>query len=318
MLKETPKDATIAITYKCNARCEMCSIWQNKNQADLSLKSFDNLNKDLRYINISGGEPFLRKDLLQIIKKIRENCPGANLIISSNGFNSDLIARQAQEILKIYSGIGIRISIDGVGKIHDEIRGVSGIYNQAVDSLNKLKKIGVKNLGIGFTIMDKNVNEIKKVFDLAEDLDVQFSVSAVQNSQIYFNKLNNRITFKKEISDSLDYIIKKQLKSWSIKKWLRAYYVYGLKFYLSTGKRLIKSGAGIDSLFIDAYGNVYPSNLIDKKIGNLSQKNLRDMWLLKNIESEESEPWTICTVRNSFRKYFLQIGFWIFVNKFLK
>ncbi len=318
MFEKTPKDATIAVTYKCNARCQMCSIWQDENQTDLSLAFFDNLNKDLRYINISGGEPFLRADLIDIIKQVKKNCPKAKIIISSNGYNSNLITEKMKDILELDPGIGIRISIDGTNETHDEIRGIPGIYNQAIDTLKNLKKVGVRNIGIGFTIMDKNANEIQQVFDLAEKLGVQFSISAVQNSDIYFKKSNNQITLRKEILEGLDYIIKRQLKSWNVKKWLRAYYVYGLKYYLTTGKRLIKSGAGIDSLFIDPEGNIYPSNLIDKKIGNLGEKSLKEIWSSKNIKEAHEEPWTICTVRNSFKKHFLSIGAWIIVHKFLK
>ena len=63
-----PIDAVIAPTYKCNSRCAMCNIWQIQEPDELGLEYFKRLPKSLRYINISGGEPFLYRDLVELVK----------------------------------------------------------------------------------------------------------------------------------------------------------------------------------------------------------------------------------------------------------
>ena len=65
-----PKEAVIAVTYNCNARCMMCNIWKEKPGREVETSTYNKLPTTLKTINISGGEPFLRKDLPEIINII--------------------------------------------------------------------------------------------------------------------------------------------------------------------------------------------------------------------------------------------------------
>ena len=96
-----PIDCVLAVTYKCNSRCTMCDIWKLKENSNLELDYYKKLPKTLRDINVSGGEPFLRQDLVQLIKILRKTYPKAKMVISSNGFLTDLIKEKMREILKI-------------------------------------------------------------------------------------------------------------------------------------------------------------------------------------------------------------------------
>jgi GT2 family glycosyltransferase len=326
MKKYIPQDATIAATYQCNSHCRMCNIWQIKNPADLPLEAFYNLSSDLKYINLSGGEVFLRHDLPEIIKIIKKTSPRAQIIISSNGLATDLIIKRMKEIIKLDKKIGIRISLDGIGKIHDEVRGVKGIYGQVIKTIELLKNMGVKNLGLSFTIMDFNIGELNKVYELSRELKVELALALVQNSSIYFQKNDNKAESIKEIERELSALIKNELKSWNIKRWLRAYYNYGLLVYAKHQKRLLPSGAGFDSLFIDPSGDVFPSNLINIKMGNIKEEKLNKLWNDDNVrqarhymqENNISESWIICTIRGEIKKHWLKVGWWILKNKLNK
>ncbi|MFH1582815.1 MAG: glycosyltransferase [Candidatus Falkowbacteria bacterium] len=322
--KYQPIDATVAVTYKCNSRCKMCNIWQTENPTDLPINYFYNLSKSLKYINISGGEAFLRPDLPEIIKIIKHSSPRAQIIISSNGLASELIVKSVKQILTIDKGIGIRISLDGIGRTHDEIRGVNGAYQNVLKTVVALKDIGVKNLGFSFTIMDDNAGELKAVYDLAKSLGLELALALVQNSEIYFNKDNNKLKLVKAVEENLKYIIRHELKSWNLKRWLRAYYDYGLLYFVKYKERLLPSGAGKDSLFIDPEGCIYPSNLINLKIGKLSEESLDKTWnsrptqLIRHKIKEEniSESWIICTIRGEMKRNLHKIVYWIIKNKF--
>lgn len=323
MKRYKAKDATIALTYKCNSRCKMCNIWQIEEIKELPLAYFYNLNKDLRHVNLSGGETFLRAELPEIIKIVKNVCPRAQIIISTNGLATDLIVEKTAEILKIDKNIGIRVSLDGIGEAHDYIRGIKGFYEQVIKTVQGLKEIGVKNLGLSFTIMERNAGELKAVYDLAKSKNLELALALVQNSEIYFQKSDNKINNLDEIEKGLNYIIGEELKSHNVKRWLRAYYDYGLLYYSRHKKRLLKSGAGYDSLFIDPSGDIYPSNLINIKMGNLGDGKLKKTWNspeAKNIrkrmkEKGVTESWIICTIRGEMKKHFLKIGWWIVKNK---
>ena len=311
MKKSSIQSIVLAITYKCNLKCKMCNIWQDPNPSDISLDSLDNL-KDLKYINLSGGEPFLHSNLVGIIKKLKNNNPQSQIIISTNGYASDLIVNSIKRIIAIDPNIGIRISLDGIGEIHDNIRGVPNTYAKVIETVESLKKIGIDNLGIAFTLMPENKNQIKKLYQLSKKLDVQFPMSSVQNSDIYFNKANNNLDFDFQIKKDLSYIIKEELKSWNFKKWLRAYFIFGLKHYLKTKERLIPSDAGKFSAFVNVEGNIYPSNLINQKLGNIKNIKLNDVKYQNKVIDDH---WTICTIRGGMKKYWYQVIFWILKNK---
>lgn len=322
--KYKPKDATIAVTYHCNSRCKMCNIWQIQNPLNLDMKAIENLSPHLKYINISGGEPFLRPDLPELIEEIKKRNKEVKIIISSNGLASDLIKSQMEKIIKIDPTIGVRISIDGLKEKHEEIRGVQGIYDQDMKTIENLRDLGIKNLGISFTLMDSNVNDLLPVYKWAEENNLQFAMALVQNSDIYFKKDDNELTFIKKASVALNKIVEDELKSFNPKRWGRAYYDYGLKVYAESGKRLLKTGAALDSLFVDVDSKVYPSNLINEELGDLKEKSLDNIWKSKKaqeirhkiLDNKITESWIICTIRGEFKKHFLKIIFWILRNKF--
>src|SRR3989339_2069815 len=113
MTTKMPIDCVLALTYNCNARCTMCDIWKIKNSPEIAVEELKKLPTTLRDINLSGGEPFLRKDLPEVVEIVNQRCPKARIVISSNGFSTALILKQMEKILKIKPDIGVAISIDG-------------------------------------------------------------------------------------------------------------------------------------------------------------------------------------------------------------
>ena len=259
----------------------------------------------------------------EIVVRVKKISPGAKIIISSNGLATELIVENMKRILAVDKKIGVRISLDGTKEKHEAIRGIPGIYDRAIETIGRLKKIGVKNLGLSFTIMDSNIGDLPQVYNLAKNLNLQLALALVQNSEIYFGKTDNRMSRALELKRSLDYVVNKELAGGNFKNWLRAYYNYGLKHFAFTGKRLLASGAGVDSLFIDPLADVYPSNLINYKIGSILNSKLDQVW--QSAEAQEirrqirknhiSESWIICTVRGEMKRHKAKIIAWIIKNK---
>ena len=98
--KTLPTNAIIAITLNCNSKCTMCDIWKNNIKNELHAKDYLKLPSSLKDINLTGGEPFLRTDIADIIKNIKSACPNARLIINTNGFLPKSVERQIANIIK--------------------------------------------------------------------------------------------------------------------------------------------------------------------------------------------------------------------------
>ncbi len=312
MLKSNLKDVVIAVTYQCNSRCIMCEIWKKKSVLELYPEDYINLPKNLQDINITGGEPFLRNDLYKIIKILSQRCLKANIIISTNGFATDLILSQAEKIIKIFPKIKIAISIDGIEEKHNKIRNVINGFEKSIKTIVGLKKVGVKNLKIAFTLGDYNIEELSKVYNLTKKLSLEFSLAIVHSSENFFSK-ENKINKKEKIIEKLNWLIKKELSSWNFKKWLRAYFIYGLKIYIKTGKRIIPDYSGKDNIFIDPVGDIYPCDVSNKKIGEL--KYFTSLNFKKVDSSNCDSNWMICTARQSMKKHWFKVGWWILKNK---
>ncbi len=317
-----PSNAIIAVTSNCNSRCVMCDIWKKDKESEVYPYLYKHLPSSLKDINITGGEPFLRKDLSDIIAVVKDRCKKARIVISTNGFLTQRIKEETKKILAIDRNIAIRISIDGADKTHDEIRGVSGGFRKSIDTIRCLQEIGVRDLGIGFTISSKNVAMIKNTYDLANHLGVEFSITVVTSSPIYFGdneclKPENNGILKIQFSD----LIRSELSYWNLKKWLRAYYDYTLFEYIKTQKRTFPCDAGESFFYLDPKGNIHPCNVLDLDFGNINNNSFKNIWAsdnAKNIRNNVkkcSNCWMICTVKTSFKKSVPYIALWLIRNR---
>jgi MoaA/NifB/PqqE/SkfB family radical SAM enzyme len=149
--KQQPVSLIHFITKRCNARCRHCFIdFDNPSSPDDELstdeivrltKSFGEL---LFSVYVTGGEPFLRKDIFEIVAAYCENSPAQSINVASNGMYTDAIARFIERFRAagFHQRLMISISIDDVQDRHDENRRVPGLYEQALASYRLIASHG--------------------------------------------------------------------------------------------------------------------------------------------------------------------------------
>jgi len=277
------------LTYRCNARCIMCNVWDLYNQdparlnEELTLgeiKKFilDNLGflSELRNLGLSGGDPLLmRNDFVEIVKAIRFYLPGVHLGVQTNGLIPELARERLKEILSFCQDFSLAVSIDGIGDTHAKVRGVPGAFKKAMQTIKYAQEIGISNITAGMTINKYNYEEIKDVKRHTESLGVEFSCFPPEISG-YFNNLTiNGFQLAREERD----YVARQLK----KLCGYHYYMDNLRLQLE-GKRERKLPcfSGFTSLVIDPYGNVKPCvlkvvALEDDCFGNIKNSSLKAM-----------------------------------------
>jgi len=320
MNKNSIKDVVLAVTYKCNSRCGFCNIWQKKEDFSCQPSDYKKLPDNLENVNISGGEPFLRNDLLEIIKVISRQSPKAKITISTNGFLPSKIKETMQRVVRFKKDIGLAVSLDGFGKVHEELRGFRGGFCLALETIRLLKELGIKDLKIAFTLGDGNVNQLKKVYRLSKELGVEFSLAVYHNSAHYFGKNDNQIVKIGKIKRELDWLIEQELKSFSLKRWFRAYFAWAMIEFLETDQRVLPDYSGLNSLFIDPTGSIYPSDVWGLEIGYLQRTRDWDIFLQRTrnviISNQSPANWMICTARQAMKKHWLIVFKWILQKKF--
>ncbi len=322
MKNAQPTNAIIAVTLNCNAKCKMCDIWKAKVNGEVKSSFYERLPSGLRDVNITGGEPFLRDDLPEIVEVIHNRKSPPRVVISSNGLLSKKIEKSIKRITKVDPEIGVRISIDGIGQEHDEIRGVRGASAKGLESLRILRENGVKDLGVALTVMSGNVSQVDKVYDLANDLGVEFSLAAVTSSPIYFGEKEElKPSVDGELREGLSYLVKSELSHWTPKRLARAYFDYTLWNYLHTQKRPLRCDAGQGFFYLDPHGNVYGCDVLDFCLGNLNNHSFEVIWNSKRASEFRGlaidchKCWMVCTAKTAIRKNWHKPIFWLVKNK---
>jgi Fe-coproporphyrin III synthase len=314
-----PKEVCIILTYRCNARCNMCNVWHHptKPSDEITLNDIEKLPSGLRFINITGGEPFMRKDIEEIIGVIRHKTE--RIVISTNGFFTERII----ELCKKFPALGIRISIEGLQKSNDDIRGIRNGFNRGLETLLALRRMGVKDIGFGMTVQHLNCKDLLPLYELSDALGYEFATATLHNSH-YFHKLDNRIEKTNTVCNEFSKLIVELLKSKSIKKWFRAYFNYGLMNYLYGGKRFLKCEMGTESCFIDPSGDVLPCNGMNckKPMGNIRKQTFDEIWnskqadeVRKAVDNCNKECWMVGNAVPVIRKHMQIPVKWILKNK---
>ena len=165
-----PISLTISLTNYCNHRCKTCFVYDHIQQ-DLSLEEYErifrSMGRGVYYLTVSGGEPFLRRDIVEICRAAKRYLDPKVLIIPTNGLMDKLVPGRVREILDIYRDrqVVINLSLDGVGAQHDFIRGRTGAYEKAMSTFEQLKAIEAPNLtrGIHTVVSKYNVQDFGKI-----------------------------------------------------------------------------------------------------------------------------------------------------------
>jgi len=297
-----PYKVNILTTYHCNLRCDMCKNWKRKTKKReyLSVDEWDsffsNMGKNLYWVSITGGEPVLRNNLTKIAYSLNKKCKNLGVfIIATNGYSTDIIINQIKKILKLLDkGIEfyITISLDGFEKTHDKIRGVSGSWKQArktfylLEELKRKNSKDYQNLHIEYeiTISNNNKLEMPNFLEWLNKLKNPYTITFAQQSWEYNNLGKNLLNPQKIDLDNIIKISANNKKN----NYIKNLFLKLLKYYCSNQKKQVIPCYSLWSyIAIDPYGNVYPCNGFDVKLGNLKDYQFNLKRLLNNPTSRE-------------------------------
>lgn len=315
-------DGSIIVTYRCPMRCKMCDIWNNPTKPEEEFKP-ELLKKlpKMRSVNITGGEPFVREDIEEIVKILLTKTD--RIVFSTSGYFSDKIIALAKK----YPQIGYRISIEGLSCKNDELRGRAGGFDKGLRTLLELRRLGIKDIGFGITVSNNNSADMLDLYELNRNLKMQFATASFHNS-FYFHKYDNKVTNIDEVCGNFDELIQRLMKENSPKSWFRAFFNLGLINYIKGGRRMLPCEAGSENFFIDPHGNVLPCNGMEKSCWFDTMGNLNDVETFDEIWNSEKAKavrekvahcpkncWMIGSVSPVMKKYMPNILPWIVKNK---
>ena len=322
---EKPYKLNFAITYWCNSRCLTCNIWQLKPKGELGIdeiRKFAASNSYFKWIELTGGEVFMRSDLVDIARAFAQSSKKLYILtMPTNSLcNHALMEKKLREILELgIPRVAITISLDGYRELHDKVRGIPGNFDKAMDTFRMLSRIkkDYKNLFFvfGYTMSKFNQGKLRETIEavmkeLPEVTYNDFHVNLGQISENYYGNSDLDIRANDaEVVGEIKWLIGKRSPGLSAIQAIESAFLRNLVDYAATGRSPMKSRSMEASVFMDSYGKVYPSIMWNKEIGNIRDTEYSLEPLLKSEEAQsvrddilngrEPNQWTSCEAYQS-------------------
>ena len=293
-----PMTLTYSVTAACQSRCKTCQIGAmfcqdpTRPQKDLKLDEIEKIFKSMKpvyFFNMSGGEPFMRDDLPDIVELACKYLKPRVVHTPTNAILSDKIIQNTEKMIQIVRAydatvpVTVKPSIDGVGEKHDEIRGVKGNFNCLLKTIDGLKKLEEKydnfHLELGTVISNFNINDLDEIEDFVHSLGVESYRNEVAECRTEFFNLTDPITPPADVYQRLikDFARKVEDNIGKKKKLARTTEAMRVVYYDIAGKileqkrQVIPCYAGVSNVHINYDGGVWPCCVLgyDQEMGNL-------------------------------------------------
>lgn len=318
-------ECAVIVTYRCNARCQMCNTWQNpsRRSEEFDPAILEKLPGGMERLNITGGEAMLRGDIADIARILDKKTK--RLEISTNGYFTDRLEALCQK----YSHLTIRVSLEGLPRLNDQLRGIKNGFDRGLRTILRLNKMGIKDIGFGTVISDRNCSDLLDLYNLCVAMQVEFGNATMHNS-FYFHKHDNRIEDVAQVVEVMKRFIQALLTSsrtdWRlrVKDWGRAYLNLGLLRYIQGNGRSLPCGAATDTFFVSPYGEILACNGSEEPwvMGDLKRQSFSEIWdspqaeeIRQKVRGCRRNCWMTGTAVPAMRKNLLVPLTWIIKNK---
>lgn len=316
MSKFHPMTLTYSVTAACQSRCKTCQIGAmfcqdpSRPQKDLKLDEIEKIFQSMKpiyFFNMSGGEPFMRNDLPEIVELACKYLKPRVVHTPTNAILSDKIIENTEKIIQIVRRydktvpVTVKPSIDGVGELHDEIRGVKGNFKCLLKTIEGLKQLEEKydnfHLELGTVISNFNIDYLDEIEDFVHSLGVESYRNEVAECRTEFFNLEDSITPPAEVYQKLikgfarkveDNIGKKKKLARTTEAMRVVYYDLAGRI-LKEKKQIIPCYAGVSNVHINYDGGVWPCCVLgyEKQMGNLRDYNYDFQRLWYSDEAEK-------------------------------
>ncbi|MGE5138813.1 MAG: radical SAM/SPASM domain-containing protein [Rudaea sp.] len=294
-----PFSLVISISYRCNSKCRTCDVWRKPND-DLTLeewtKVFEKIGRGPIYMTFTGGEPFLRRDLPDMVLAAYRHCRPEYITIPTNGILTPRILEGVDRICREASGsqIGINLSLDGIGAEHDDIRLVPGNWDRAMHTWQGLQALQKRHrnlvLSIHTVISKFNIKRFREIYDGLQPLRPDSYITEVAEERVELDTVGLDITpLAKDYAPIADFLSARAHEAPAggmarVTQSFRSRYYQLAKRTLSEQRQVIPCFAGWASGHIAPNGDVWSCCIRAEPAGNLRETDydLRPIWFEKS------------------------------------
>ncbi len=274
----------ISVSFRCNSKCRTCDVWRKPND-DLTVEEWDkvfaNLGTAPFYMTFTGGEPFLRKDLDELVISAYDHCQPEVITIPTNGMLTDRVLAMTERMCRECpnSSIGINLSLDGIGDEHDDIRGVEGNWELSMETWQQLKELQKQYNNLVLTVHTVvsrfNVHRFQEIYDGLQFLEPDSYITEVAEERVELDTVGWGITPMPDDYDEIADFLSQQARQAPAKgiasftQAFRAQYYQLAKRVLHERDQVIPCYAGWASAHIAPNGDLWSCCIRAEAVGNL-------------------------------------------------
>ena len=303
-----PKVMILFPSFQCNARCVMCYIWiKQRWTPQLSLEQLKRIVADplirrsVEVVAIAGGEPTLRSDLVEMAQILVEACGRLKTIdIPTNGLQTERVIDQIEQILALLANtrvvLSVTISVDGVGAVHEAIRGRQGVFpqvNQTLQELRELQAIYPRfRLGMNTVISRHNAKreilQAMRGYAKSHGVGLNFTVGAISEIGVESAAVREQFEMAPEHKEEAIAFFE-ELRERGGLDHIGPRYADFILHWLRTGERNLGCAFRNGKVFlVEPTGDAYLcGNYKDFKLGNLVESSLSEIWPIQKRLTHE-------------------------------
>lgn len=288
---DRPKALSLEITHRCVARCIMCNIWKIPNKIpDIPMDVWfnllsENLFSDLVELDITGGEPFIRKDISRLfsgICQLKQNHLNSlkSIAVTTNALLTQQVLTTVEQSLPSLKNNNINLvivcALDAAGSLHDKIRNFKGAWEKVSETIKGLKELRKRFpnlfLGLKTTVLPINVEELNAIdcFARSNELFTIISPCIITPGRYLNPELAHSLEFTLEDKHKMINFFQKKAGGWQ-------YHQQKLITYLKTDLMKKTCSCGFNYFFIRSTGEVFLCPLIKEGAGNFRDTSIENI-----------------------------------------
>jgi MoaA/NifB/PqqE/SkfB family radical SAM enzyme len=281
-------------TFVCDARCEMCHNWQHGDRkTDLTLAQLDAVMKHpfwgaVENLNISGGEPTTRNDLPELVEMYAKRLPRLRKVgINTTGLTPHRAIPQLTRIVKFCAEkellFSARVSLDGIGDIHDQVRHVQRGFDKAVQTITAMQALAKEHenfqFGIAATIFATNMDDARNIlaWARAHDLDIVFNMLRFTDNMLNNKELEEKIGFRKREEDFMREFFLERVEEESVLSGQSFMYLHYADMIANGYMRTMPCPFQSQGLLLNPDGSLYYCENSDK-LGNVLDEDAESLY----------------------------------------
>ena len=291
-----PYKLNFVTTKECHSRCLHCSIWKVKPENELRLEEIQQIAANspfLSWIDFTGGEPTDRRDFVEVVQAFVERCPDLLFVhFPTNGLKTKRILEMCArlKVLRI-PRLVVTVSVDGPPELNDELRGIPGDFNRAIETFRGLQRLGIESY-IGMTLFERNFGSIDPTLAALQERIPGFPrkllhVNLPHISRHFYENSESGAAATLGMVEAVESHVRAAglpLFGFSLVERL---YRRQVRKYIASGICPMECAALMASCYLSEKGEVYPCTIWNEPLGNVRDHGYRIADVLASARASE-------------------------------